>query len=122
MASEKGLTLAAVRPLHMAVYIKQMPASKPTIKQKLAVAPWMTHAIGRGFWIGGESASGLSNSSAILSAFFLFVSFVVIRRCLHHENRLSNTAIPDVSKRWPPNNKTNNIQRHPDISMTVYPL
>ena len=56
MASEKGLTLATVLPLYMAVYIKQMPDSKPTIKQKLAVAPWMTHAIimGRGFGLAAK--------------------------------------------------------------------
>jgi hypothetical protein len=40
----------------------------------------------------------------------------------HPESKLSNTAIPDVSKRWPPNNKTNNIQRHPGISITAYSL
>jgi hypothetical protein len=30
--------LETVRPFHMAAYIEQMPGSKPTIKQKLAVA------------------------------------------------------------------------------------
>src|SRR5215813_4898664 len=37
-------------------------------------------------------------------------------------NKLSNTATPDVSKRWPPNNKTNNIQRCPGISMAAWSL
>jgi hypothetical protein len=31
---------------------------------------------------------------------------------------LINTAIPDVSKRWQPNNNANNIQVHPSISIT----
>jgi hypothetical protein len=44
------------------------------------------------------------------------------RRNFDHENRLPNIAILDVSKRWPPNNKTNNIQRHPGISMAAYSL
>jgi hypothetical protein len=41
---------------------------------------------------------------------------------LIHENRLPNIAIPDVFKRLPANNKDNNTQRHPGISMTAYPL
>src|SRR5260370_20959568 len=40
----------------------------------------------------------------------------------HHGNKLSKTAIPDVSKCSPPNNKTNNIQLHPGISTTAYSL
>jgi hypothetical protein len=38
------------------------------------------------------------------------------------ESSSVHIAIPQVSKRWPPNNKTNNIQRHPGISMTAYSL
>ena len=37
-ARENELTLDTVRPFHVAAYIEQMPGSKPTIKQKLAVA------------------------------------------------------------------------------------
>jgi hypothetical protein len=40
----------------------------------------------------------------------------------HQENKLFDTAIPEFSKRCAPNNKTNNIQRHPGISMTAYSL
>src|SRR5262249_35104359 len=34
-------------------------------------------------------------------------------------NKLSNTAIPGVSERWPPNNKINNIRLRPAISITA---
>jgi hypothetical protein len=52
----------------------------------------------------------------------LFASFVVLRAACHLDlgNKLSSTAIPYVSKRSQPNNKTNNIQRHPGNSMTAY--
>jgi PAS domain-containing protein len=35
---------------------------------------------------------------------------------------IDSIAIPGVSKYWPPNNKTNNIQLHPGISTTAYSL
>jgi hypothetical protein len=66
----------------------------------------------------------VTNSSAFLSSFLLFASFVILRRSLPFSSRKQavQPAIPDVSKRWLPNNKTNNIQRRPGISTTAYSL
>ena len=45
-----------------------------------------------------------------------------IAEIFDHENRLPTIPIPDVSKQWPPNNKTNNIRLRPGISMTAFSL
>src|SRR6516162_3045879 len=63
-----------------------------------------------------------SYSPASPCTFLRSVSFVLTDAARHfrRRNELSNTAVSSLSRRSPPNNKTNNIQLCPGISITAY--
>jgi len=63
-----------------------------------------------------------SYSPASQCTFLRSVSFVLTdaARHFHRRNEFSNTAVSSLSRRLPPNNKTNNIQLCPGISITAY--
>ena len=63
-----------------------------------------------------------SYSPASQCTFLRSVSFVLTDAARHfrRRNELSNTAVSSLSRRSPPNNKTNNIQLCPGISITAY--